>query len=231
MTIVAATGQSFSADAGPYATGLGTAVTVMIVDLATGGTALTETNSGITEITDLPGVYRKTFPALDAGYYSLIWNDGSDLLAEENLRVSTTSSPPGVIVGANPGVITIDGVTALETFTIKRYDTLPLFDVKLRYASGATPTIGTADTIYINMRLQSDGPAFAGTPKVHALMTHVDDADGRVRYAFTETDTNTAGLYYAEVEINHVGGSIETFPQLGYVAVRVIADLDPGIDP
>lgn len=49
---------------------------------------------------------------------------------------------------------------------------------------------------------------------------------GRLKYVFTESDTDTAGDYLAEFTTTFIDASKSTAPHDGYIRVRVLPDLD-----
>lgn len=51
-------------------------------------------------------------------------------------------------------------------------------------------------------------------------------ASGLGAVSFTSTDTATPGNYALELQVTYSGGTIETFPENGYVAVSITEDLD-----
>jgi hypothetical protein len=61
--------------------------------------------------------------------------------------------------------------------------------------------------------------------KVDSAATIVTAASGLVRYNWTAQNTNTVGSYQAEFQVTHADGSIETFPNDGYIPVQIIDDI------
>ena len=62
----------------------------------------------------------------------------------------------------------------------------------------------------------------SGTAKINAAASIVGPAvDGRVRYTWTGTDTDTAEDYDAEFEVTWSSGGKTTFPNFGYFRVKV----------
>jgi hypothetical protein len=46
-----------------------------------------------------------------------------------------------------------------------------------------------------------------------------------VEYSWQAGDTATAGLFEAEFRVTYAGGRIETFPNDGFIAVRISEDI------
>lgn len=107
-------------------------------------------------------------------------------------------------------------MSEIETFTIKRNDTSPLFEHELT----PTPDL-TGATVVFNMKTTG------GVSKVNrGAATIVGDPTlGIVRYSWLAADTNTAGLFNAEYEVTYANGKIETFPNDSYIRVKVTEDL------
>jgi hypothetical protein len=100
------------------------------------------------------------------------------------------------------------------TFYIKRNDTSP----KLIYTL-SPPVNLTAASVVFNMRDRNGGAVIA-----RAAAT-VEDAAGVVGFAFTSTHTAVAGLFSAEFEITYADTTVETFPNQGYILIRISEDL------
>ena len=106
-------------------------------------------------------------------------------------------------------------------FKIKQNDTSPDLEGILRDGFGSPINI-TGATIVLNTRLQP-----GGTVKVNGgSMAVVGSAvNGRVRYVWTASDTDTAGIYEAEIQITFSDGTIRTIPAKGYFIVDVTDDI------
>jgi hypothetical protein len=103
-----------------------------------------------------------------------------------------------------------------ETFYIKRGDTSP--SIRLSLEPATVTLIGAEVTFQMRLRGGAqviDAPAviesFLGTPTV--------------RYDWRPSDTATAGLFEAEIRVRYANGLIETFPNSGFVLVRIGEDV------
>lgn len=112
-------------------------------------------------------------------------------------------------------------------FTIKRNDTASVIASTLENSGGTAVDIQGA-TILFKMASISGGTLIAaGT----ASILQVGDgsgtagAKGKVSYAWTTTDTATAGWYAAEWEVTYSSGTVQTFPNGDPVLVRVMEDI------
>jgi uncharacterized protein YfaS (alpha-2-macroglobulin family) len=103
----------------------------------------------------------------------------------------------------------------MSTFYIKTGDLLPTIRAQLTGAGGAPVKLAGA-SVEFHMKNA------AGTLKVNANATVENAARGVVEYAWTGTDTDTAGTYTAEFEVS-VAGKTMTFPNDSNIAV-VISD-------
>lgn len=99
-----------------------------------------------------------------------------------------------------------------ETFYIKRGDTSPA----LRFA--LEPAVGlTGASVQFQMRLRG------GVTVIDAPGSIVEGAT--VEYAWVAADTAEAGLYEAEFRVTYADGAVETFPNSGFLTVRVAEDV------
>lgn len=94
-------------------------------------------------------------------------------------------------------------------FDVGRGDLLPALTAAATYSDGTVIDLTAATSPKFIMRLAS--AADGSTPKVNATATVVDGAAGTIRYAWSGTDTDTAGTYTAEFEVV-IGGKKLTIP-------------------
>lgn len=118
-----------------------------------------------------------------------------------------------------------------ETFTIKRDDTLPKIRVQCWDDEAKTQktdlTLATGVAFHMMDREQS-GLAVP-TLKVEAAAAIVGaPTDGVVEYAWIDgnDDTDTEGTFFAEFEVNWSGSLRTTFPNDGYIIIKIPDDLD-----
>jgi hypothetical protein len=104
-------------------------------------------------------------------------------------------------------------------FELKRNDRRPRWRVQL--TANATPVdLSTASAVTFTMKQGT------GTPKIEKeAMTIVDAVTGVVEYPWAAGDTDTAGDYNIEVEVDWGGGEFQSFPSKGYFTVKIEADL------
>lgn len=105
-----------------------------------------------------------------------------------------------------------------NTFYIKRGDTAPA----IRFALEPASIVLTGAAVRFQMR------ARGGATVIDAAATVVT-ATGTptVEYAWQAGNTAAAGLYEAEFRVTYPGGAVETFPNEGFILVRVNEDVAP----
>lgn len=106
-------------------------------------------------------------------------------------------------------------------FEIKQNDTSPALEGILRDGFGAPIDI-TGATVVLNMRLQPGGAVKVSGGTMGAVGSAVN---GRAKYSWTASDTDTAGIYEAEVQITFSNGKVRTIPGKGYFIVDVTDDI------
>ncbi len=106
-----------------------------------------------------------------------------------------------------------------KTF-LKQNDTAPEFVGTLRDGNGVPVDLSGATARFL-MRdgfppreLKIDQPAVI-----------IDAPNGQVQYNWAAADTDTAGVFHAEVEITFGTGEVETFPSTGYHQVVIDPDV------
>lgn len=104
----------------------------------------------------------------------------------------------------------------MSVFTIKRGDTSPAIVYAL---SPVVNLIGA--TVVFNMRGE------AGAPEVVRASASVvgDPMKGTVSYLWQPADTAQVGTYRGEFEVTFADGTVETFPNNGFIHIRVGEDL------
>lgn len=107
------------------------------------------------------------------------------------------------------------------TFFWKQNDTSPALEVILRDGFGS-PVNMTGATVLLHTRLRP-----AGAVKINGgVMGAVGSAvNGRQKYNPTASDTDTAGIYEAEIQATFSNGKIRTFPSEGYFTIEVVDDI------
>lgn len=104
-------------------------------------------------------------------------------------------------------------------FNVKQNDTSPTMLATLQDASGDAVNI-TGASVRFHMR-----PIGSSQIKVDAAAVIVTALDGIVRYDWQASDTAVIGSYEAEFEVTFSDASIETFPNDGYIRVKIVSDI------
>lgn len=107
----------------------------------------------------------------------------------------------------------------MSTFYIKQNDTVPSIRAILENGSGnAVDLIDT--TVRFHMR------AIGSTSvSVDADASVVNANTGIVQYDWDAADTASIGSFQAEFEVTYSDGTIETFPNSGYIRVEITDDI------
>lgn len=108
----------------------------------------------------------------------------------------------------------------MATFSIKEGDTSPAILYTL--SPGDISLVGAS--VVFNMADRR------GNLKVNrGAATITDDGDSSdtptVRYAWQSADTDASGVYFAEFEVTYSDGTIETFPNGGFITINIAEDL------
>lgn len=103
------------------------------------------------------------------------------------------------------------------THYMARNDLLPALSITCTYADGTPVDLSTATSPKFHMRNTGDASA---TAKVNATATVSDGAAGELTYTWNSGDTDTAGIYAAEFEVQ-IGGRRLTFPN-GLQIMKVV---------
>jgi hypothetical protein len=103
-----------------------------------------------------------------------------------------------------------------ETFYLKRGDTGPSIRLSL---DGATQTLIGANVTF-QMRMRGGAQVIDAPAVIESFI-----GTATVRYDWQPPDTAAAGLFEAEVRVRYANGVIETFPNSGFVLVRIGEDI------
>lgn len=104
-------------------------------------------------------------------------------------------------------------------FTIKRDDRLPEIQATLTDAEDTAVNLSGC-TVRFVMRDKATQET-----KIDAAATIVTAASGLVKYAWDGDDTDTAGNYQAEWEVQFGDGRLETFPNYKHLNIKVFEDI------
>lgn len=107
----------------------------------------------------------------------------------------------------------------MSTFYIKQGDTSPELQATLKDAEGTAIDL-TGASARFHMRLSG-----ATATTVDAAATVVTAASGIVKYSWQAGDTDTVGRYEGEFEVTYADTSVETFPNTGYIPIRIRDDI------
>lgn len=107
----------------------------------------------------------------------------------------------------------------MTPFYIKKGDTSPSLLVDL---TPSDTDITSATAVVFSMR-----PRSSTTPTVNrAAATIVTPTNpARLRYDWQAGNTAAAGIYEGEFEVTRADGSVETFPNDGYISIQITSDI------
>ena len=106
-------------------------------------------------------------------------------------------------------------------FEIKENDTSPALEGIIRDGFGSPINI-TGATVVLNTRLRPGGAVKVNGGAMAAVGSAVN---GRVKYNWVAADTDTAGIYEAEIQITFSNGKVRTIPPKGYFIIDVTDDI------
>lgn len=107
----------------------------------------------------------------------------------------------------------------MSTFNIKQGDTFPSLRANLKDGSNEAIDL-TGATVRFHMR-----PVGTAVAAIDAAATVISAGTGVVDYTWQAGDTATVGEYQAEFEVTYPGGEVETFPNGGFLSVKVTDDI------
>jgi hypothetical protein len=106
------------------------------------------------------------------------------------------------------------------TIYVKQNDTRPIFHAFMRDELDRIVDI-TGAALTFKMRNTADNTVIISA----GVITVVDAANGEIQYPWTASDTSTAAVCEAEIQVVFVGGAVETFPNDGYMKIIILDDI------
>lgn len=100
-------------------------------------------------------------------------------------------------------------------FAIKKGDTNPALKARLKDVNGRNVDI-TGSNVDFHMR-----PEGENEKKIQAVATITNAQNGEVEYDWEVGDTDDPGRYEAEFQVNYSNGDVETFPNDGYIIIKI----------
>lgn len=113
----------------------------------------------------------------------------------------------------------------MSDFTIKEGDQSPAIKYQLQDDSGNAVDIQGYNDVRFLMKSTSSGSSLKVDDNTSGNVTVTDAANGKVKYEWQSSDTDTADNYKAEWEVEYSSGDKETFPNHDYIDIHVQRDL------
>ena len=108
----------------------------------------------------------------------------------------------------------------MARIVIKKDDLRPNIVATLVDSNGDAVDLSTATGVKFVMRAGG-----ASTAKVDYAASITTAASGIVTYTWVSGDTDTAGIYNGEFEVNWGSSVYQTFPADGYLEIEIVDDL------
>jgi hypothetical protein len=109
----------------------------------------------------------------------------------------------------------------MSDFDMKQHDTTPSLEATLTPAGNPKEGLEEAEKVWLIVRKKGG----TGAPLFKSECVIVDAAAGRIRYDWEASDTEIAGEFQFEFEIEWPGGK-ESIPRIGYKTLGIEDDLD-----
>ncbi len=106
----------------------------------------------------------------------------------------------------------------MSDFFLKQNDTSPALRGTVKDGNG-DPVDLTGATVHFHMRDTS------GNVVIDAPATIITPAEGVLEYVWATGDTEAAGIFKAEFEVTFSDGSVATYPNTGYIDVKITDDV------
>jgi hypothetical protein len=110
------------------------------------------------------------------------------------------------------------------TFEIKRGDTAPTFDKRLREENGEP--VNLTDFQEVDFHMRDDNYNTIVTADTSNSVSVTLSSSGDVEYAWQSGDTDTLGSYKAEFVVTFSDGTTQSFPRRGMYSIEITEDID-----
>mgnify|MGYP000137753379 CR=1 FL=1 len=108
-------------------------------------------------------------------------------------------------------------------FTIKRGDTAPKIKFTLRTKRGRVDIRGYRDIHFFMRDVENEEVIVADNIDGNIDVTNAEF--GEVEYQWRDEDTDEIGNFEAEIEVEFGDGEVETFPNDGFVDIKIVEDI------
>ncbi len=109
-------------------------------------------------------------------------------------------------------------------FTIKRRDTSSSLFITAEDADGNAVDVQGATAIFRMRNIQGGDTLIEDSMDIVQAGDGSDGTTGQIAYTWL-TVPDTAGLFVAEAQITFANGDIQTYPNTGFIYIRVTEDL------
>ena len=114
----------------------------------------------------------------------------------------------------------------IETFKIKRNDTLPLLKVSIGTRGNLGQKIGynLSGVSAVTFTMVDD----CNNAKIYDQTAQITCySGGTIQYTWQDGDTNAEGIYYGEFELKFSTGQRLSIPTQGGIKIEILKDIDP----
>jgi hypothetical protein len=105
----------------------------------------------------------------------------------------------------------------MASLNIKRHDTRTAIKATLKTPTGNAVDLTDATVKFVMVKY--------GTTIANRDADVLDAANGKVAFIFLPEEVTETGAMKAEFEVMYPDGAVETFPNAGYIAINIEADL------
>lgn len=108
----------------------------------------------------------------------------------------------------------------MHEFSIKKGDTSPSLEAQLLDENNEPRTLTNVASVRFHMEDIDDESVV-----IDATGSVLNANEGKVVYHWNSGDTDNAGRYDAEFEVEYDNGNVETFPNSGFIDIVITDDI------